>query len=750
MDIELNTIYNYINLPCEYDFISSSFKKPINCDNIKEKLVIKYSDNDTSDINEYLQHTNLKEMDYYHSFQKSILLSDSMNPHVRPYSQEAYYVNTLNKQLLSHISELNSLLKKSINNNSTINLIRYNTTMQGIIHTGEKGSGKTFSQNVWLHSKNLEFEKNNIFWVRLDVAKLIEIWNEENDINSPSLVTIEEYFLCQLVYVFCKHFIKEHGLYSDLFGNIAEKLKVSNLNNIPKSNLKSKNEYNNSTDPYENFLFRAHRDKITTIIDYLYLFEKQIATGEGYNTPGGRLSISERSAFSRNSFMVNNVLIDSQKYSNDKFLGSRNTWINVAKILKKFILQNGYYILYIVDGSDNINYNHSRRKVYTKKILSDLYKFPLNIQNSHDNELVLISCRDTTLEEIQKWINEEHHNDRQSYRNINNFYRIRHRTEGIKNIVLKKRLDYVDGKFNQIDCYMKKVFDTIANNNNIFDESLWDSNIRCFLTNHLTLAKYITFRYYISGEQSKYNITDEIKKFENINFFLNGELYVDESKRPPLSQDGYNFCNIFSYTKKDNKSSLYLIFTRILQIIKQDNGIIEDRILRTTGIFNYCDLDILNCIDQLIFCGMIKSVYADDKKIKYYITSKGKYVLDNFFSDVHYLYYACLDTPLPINFINKIKVSRNNFKESNKRYYPPYCIITGIEFLNFLNNYNKYEMKIVANKIKIKPFSIDVNYFDLPINKNMLLESINAMLEKSLKDPDYKEVLYNHFNIKRT
>lgn len=711
---------------------------------ISETLQLNLDGVYTGSITEYLDSINPKEMNFHKDFEDNIPFTDSMNPHVVPYPLEEYFVEKVGDKNLKHLDKLQNLLWKD-KDSQVIPLIEYNRKRKGILHIGEKGSGKTFSQNIWIHRNNKIFEQNKIFWVRLDASKLLDIWKKSSSLENPNLTTIEEYFLGQMVYVFCKHFISDYPLKSELFVEIADKLSKSNSNKIRDSLFESQKQADASNSPYDIFAFYAQKKGITTIIDYLIDFERQIAIDEGLYLEEGRKDVDDRIHTSK-SFLISKVLADSQQFETDRYKGSKRDWIEIGKLLREFILDNGYYLFYIVDGIDNINYYHASQKNFIDKILSGLYEFPLKERDAHDNELILISLRDTTFESLKKWKNEEHYDDRLLYKDVEAFYIIRQDSAGIQKPAFEKRINYVLSLTRDSNCFMQKVMRTMLEHHTVPDESRWNSNIRCFMNNHLSLAKLITFRYYFAGKPDNFNIKEQIDTFENINYLLNGELFLDEQSRTQLSNKGSNLFNIFGYIEKEINLPNYLIYTRLLQIIKRKPNITDEKLFLLTNIFDFDDRDTKHCLDKLVRSGMIKSSYSPNArdKINFVISSKGEFVLNIFFSDIHFLYYTCLNTPLPEEFIKKLMVSPNNFTNDRvqKKYYSPYCIITGVLFLQYLINWNNYRLEIVKNK----DLGIDIESYQLPINFPALEESIEHMVGSSFKDEEYKSLLINYFS----
>lgn len=735
-------IINSLNFNEEYRIDLANLIRPNEDPDILKSIQLFFNNKYSSSINDYLESINQKELDFFVRFQKYIPNSDSMNPHVKPYPLKKYFVSKIDGRKLSHLESLKKLLKK---NNGVLYLIDRNNERGGILNIGEKGSGKTFSQNVWLHENYELLEKNKIFWVRLDASKLVNIWTKSKSLDNPNLITTKDYLLGQTVYIFAKHFIKEYPLQSKLFTEIAEILEQSDQNKIPSSNIKSKYEASLSSSQQEIFRHNASVNKIKTIIDYLKELERQISVYENlYKGKNKRTKLEDRE-YSTKSFFIDRVLIESQKEKTPKERGSKIIWNEIGRILTNFIMEHGYYIFYIIDGIDNINYYLSDSKKYKEKIINYLFDFPLKKEEKNKNELLLISLRDTTYEELKIHFDTHYHLDTYLYKDIQFFDKIKQDTEKLQKRAFEERIKFVFKKALDIkETFIEKVLAIMLEYHNIPDEKRWNSNIRCFLHNHLNLSKLITYRYYFAGLPKNFNIKEQIDTFENINFLLNGELFIKEKLRTPLSNKGDNFFNLFGYYDENDKP-YYLIYTRLLQIVNNNPNINQVSLKRITDKFTYNPKDVNNCIDRFIRSGYIFTKYiVEYKELKMSITPKGQFALNIFFSNIHYLYNTSIDTLLPKEIVKELKFSPNNFAPNTygKKYYSPYCIITGMRFLQFLIDYNNYELKKVHNRDK----NFVKESYLLPINMNDLKNTISKMVENCYNDQEFKKIILKHFN----
>ena len=740
-------------------FRTDNFIRATDDDKLLNKLKAKTKDGDlTHSINRYLSSYNDNERMFYNYIEEKVLPKVNLNPHNSPNPYDEYFVDNIEGVQLAHIQKLYALLEKD-RTTEVLELIK----KQNILQIGSKGSGKTISQNVWLQNKNDALEQNKIVWIRLDARKLIDIWeqgnaflDEEDNENVPFLITPEMYILGQLVYVFSKHFQKKFPEYSNLFGGISLELCSSDDNNLSKHSLDYKVELTKARAksygidiPTVSLL--AEKKGFKTIIDYLVHFETIIAKGEGtYGGTEKRKARKEKKDTSY-SFLIDKVLLDSQKLQRPTDLFKE--WIVVAKILQEFILRKKYYILYIIDGIDNINFYHTKRKKYLKTILNLLYVFPLKKSNSNisKNELLLLSLRNRTFNELMKIQKEIHYNDINLYKTVDNFYPISQQTKKLLKPVINKRIgimladDDIHIKAIKNNCFMASVIKDIQEFHYIPNEERWHFNIRCFLYNHITLARFITFKYYFAGEPNDFDIRKKITTYEDINFLLNGYLFLWEKMQKPISNEGHDCFNLFGYTK--DEKPLYFIYTYILLLLRNCGSILMQKItdiLCCFGEINTIDCD--NCIDKLVSSGMITQEYSQNvEDYEYKITEKGNFALQKFYNDIHFLYYTSLDTKVPEKLLNSFFIAPNNYDTDSDRNYPPYCIITGICFLRYLLFQNGKIVRNTKLKNKLKLLGIDINIFDITklINDEDISNSVETMVKTTSRNESHTQILIN-------
>jgi hypothetical protein len=686
----------------------------------------------TDDVFEFLDDHKEAEKQFFKEVKDAVWGHTYLNPREENKYKRYFVENT------RHMQQLDELLKSS--NEITKKPKLFDNKLTFLL--GKKGVGKTITQNVWLYNKNSILEDKKIFWVRLDVEKLYKLHKKGKNIST------EEYFLGQLLYVFCKRFkrfsyiddITKNVKYtnSTLITEIYNCLYKSPLNDISNNSTLTQAQIKYFGDAQLLFQNKLKKKNYLKITDYLISLEEIIAKDEGTYKDGGKTRLGFAPDRKR-SYLIDDVFKDKQSIL-------FKTWIYLGETLKKFILEKEYNVLYIVDGIDNINFDDPEDKERYEKILKQLSDFPLSQDKTGNNhEWIFMAMRHNTYGDLKKFYRGYAPSRNLHDLQIRKIIDIISRNNDMAERILKKRVDYVINKSELGNTCMARVLGIIKETASLTDEERWwNANYRRFLHNYMNLAKYLTFRYYWrSSENSFYNeenIKTDIKKFEDINFYLDGEMYACDEKR--IGDDGTSCFNLFGLVSKTELS--YFIYTYILLIIKElgrewhTNVKIID-IINCIGFFSIDDSRI--CISKLVRYGMLEKRYEDDDFV-YDITEKGKFILEKFYNSIQYLYYSCLDTKLPDIVFKSIKksISPNNFPVGVDRCFPSNCIITGISFLNYLKFKNQQILNNRNVERSLSEKGIDKNIFQLPIKDTgdeSLKHSLNQMIEIVVKNENH-------------
>jgi len=728
------------------DVRSARYKLATEDDEVKDKLKVRTKNGGkTDDISEFLDGFKDSVINFLIESKKTIWGHTNLNPRgINLYDK--YFV----RDRTGKIGELCDLL--NFNNEGNLNLFE----RQIVVLLGEKGAGKTITQNVWLHDHNKDLEDKKIFWVRLDVEKLYKrLWKHGKDINT------KEYFLGQLLYVFCKRFKEiedtitlgrfapsdSRFVNSKLITEIYNLLSNSpDYNDIPFSDEKlTKNqlEFFKGTN---SFIYESLKSKnYKKITEYLNDLEIVIAIDEGIYKNDGKTRLAflpeKNEDFKKDknySFLIDRVFQDKK----NQF----EKWMHLAEKIRTFMLNKGYRILYMIDGIDNIDFDNKNDEDNYNKLLKQLLDFPLRKSGMIlEKEQVFMAMRHNTFSELKKMYsgyNTTEYRDLEFPKKINV-----DEQEVIINEVFKKRINVINERENSNKWYGKthivEILDIIAEIG-FKPKDLnrkWNFNYRNFIHSNINLAKYILFKYYWKGNDKKTLLSDkdkemiknDIKTFRDINLYLSGEMYACKEKM--TGEEAKMTCfNIFDFAE----GKYLLVYTYILMIIKALDAEYKQCHENIINIMcklgfpvkenendaneNSCEF----CIARLVNRGMLNKIFLLDKKsFAYKITKKGEFFLTQFYNSIDYLYYSCLDTKLPNEVFDSIKkyIAQNNFDSGEYTYFPPYSVITGICFLNYLISENKQKLKQIFNNADARKIlsdnGIERTDLELPIKKDI-------------------------------
>lgn len=677
---------------------STKFTTPISNDEINSNLK---GNHDVSLIFDYLSNnSDLREMiKIYMEFEDLIIRIPSLNPH-KEYLPLKYY------KWDETIHEKFNLILKDIND----------STFQKFIHIGPKGSGKTITQNCWLHENNTQLEKEKIFWVRCDVHKIYQLWNTllEPSGTAIELVTIEQYLSIQFLYVFVKH---KHE--SDLFKKIYSEIEHENPTFQTRQNRKN---------PFlkeENFILDG--------INEAYL---NIQTEKGKSKDY--------------SFSIHLIEAVLSRVNITRFAFDR--WIDLSESIQVFILAKGYKIMQIVDGIDNVEFLNDLGLANYRKLIANAARFMTT--KPENGVFRFISMRNETLTDFNCSLS--YSTDPQNF-NIH-YRRIDHKTSCLNDISAKRIETYFD-LMNKKSTYQEKTLlyikilkKTFITQDKLYETSpFFNYNIRLFLHNKLALTLQILFRYFQTN--TDFNIESFNSFYFNSfkrNLFLNGRLFLD-SKLTGFNNitQGTALFNIFYYDYRISDSNKWygLCSTRIIQLLHRSNNITDTELIRKLEtLFEYPKSIIQKCLNQLISYGFVTTNTCENfKEIYYKITFKGKNALSLIYNDFDILYYLSLDTPLPNLLIeNKFVISHLNILADydNKEvfpvqsYYRNSSIISVISFILFIHYKHNEEMEILSNEDK-KIFKDPID----GLSKRSIFRRLQYFYEKSSE----KEKIKQHF-----
>ncbi len=548
---------------------------------------------------------------------------------------------------------------------------------KNIILLGEKGSGKTAAQNIWLHDNKDEFDDKKIFFVRCDASKVYDLWlsniefiatetaNEKEKkgekcqltVNEAATFTITEYLDLQFMYVFSKYCMSDER---KTIRNILKLLVKSRIEISYPMGRTADDEYYQRKNLYD-----------------LVLSNNEVIRVE---EEAGRVSNK------RYSYLVDHLLqrslISSQR--------QKRRWIAISLNLQKFLYDNGYSILKIVDGVDNIHINNRNAEYYFYKLMCRISRKWLR-EEPVEKEVRLMVSRERTYLDMKKYDPalltssssfevEELHQDTPEFKEAWEC-RVKH----YNNIKIHSRPfdDILSSIYSATPSYIAKNY---------------HNNLRDFLFNKCTLMLQVYYRVQqINLKEPDYMY--QAKLFVDRNKLLNGRLFLDSRKWDDVNMSlGQIFFNIFYFDNTkyptSSKNWIGLCNTRILQALSVNNYI-EHSVLAEElhCLFGYPPDYIESCIINLRAWGMVDSKgHRDPGFVNLTISDKGIYALEELYSNCHLLYYLALDTPLPDSLFedNLINAHENKFKRRTN--YPYAVVSTVLTFVNYLCSMHDIEV----------------------------------------------------------
>jgi len=132
----------------------------------------------------------------------------------------------------------------------------------------------------------------------------------------------------------------------------------------------------------EIFLKQKLRQKLKegehlSVADYLSVLEEIISIYENTYKGKDRLGSAHNR---RKNYLIDNVFGD-KKNNPVEF----RIWMFLGNELKNFILENNYYISYMVDGIDNIDFENAEVLNGYRRLLENLLEFPLSKNKAGHN-----------------------------------------------------------------------------------------------------------------------------------------------------------------------------------------------------------------------------------------------------------------------------------------------------------------------------------------------------------------------------
>lgn len=674
---------------------------PLDDDKILSRL---RGEHNTADLDEYFRLSGQRNIVTLFREYRSCLANKSLNPH-KEYESLRYWVEP--RKVTRFLDE--QILEYSEHPVHT-----------HIFHIGERGVGKTITQNAWLHTRFDEIERRKIFWVRCDGYKLYKLWLER-DIHSPT--TLEDYLDMQLLYVFSKYL--ETDFFSQIYSTIKQE-KATFQRLIGKV--------------FDNF-------EDADMASYVNKFRRNLLTYES-----ARSAIDEKSSYAL--YILKEA--QSRRTGIDR---ARWNWISLSKKLQNFLLEHGYKILQIVDGADNINLSDKETKPLYERFIAQISDFIYS--GTSPQVIKMVSLRERTSIDVkvrraQMALPDKERDDirvleiKHSSPNFNEIYQKRWRY--IQTIV-QDTLEDLGEEFNlSILSKVDKEFSARIN-------AYYHNNVSTFLYNDLTLRMMIYYRWLQVNRAVNFSYESYARLFRSRNLFLNGHFYLHSKPVPSSSvKKGLFSCNIFYAEPNSRGHSLSsrwqgLCAVRILQLLKSlaPYKVSEESVVKyVRRQFDYSSQQIMKTVSLCKNYGLVDTKFFEqnDKHIYLEISAKGDYLLDLVFSDLDVLYTLSLDTYLPSKYRDLIRVHSNKIYRETE--YASSAVVTTFLFLLFIMYVHRQEMNRFDKHIKVNGVrEVCRDAFQLPLRKHLLHIVKRAHQLYKTASNEEKERIDNFFEIFR-
>jgi hypothetical protein len=578
----------------------------------------------------------------------------------RPLEDYAYYVET------STSTDLNVLLPTY-----DADQRQYSFSTSHVVHVGPKGSGKTTAQNTWLHRNHNELEKMKVMYVRCDAPKLFDTFvgladaratREDDRVtwNASGAPTIEEYLLLQFI-----------GIIAKVSSKRTTGMIVSLLKELAKSGL-------------------TFQKRLSRVVD-----------GDQYETMPVNDFIRDtigrtllRHATGGHTSYIRDVLFKQRVTRHREF----NRWIDCARATKQWMIDNGYFFIWILDGVDNLHLNTDVGRRTSEAFRPELISFLRNKNpqpTSVVRELYYVTMRHRTWAEVC-----EGDPLTSGGGTVSHATKLDHCPPKFKE-VFDKRNDWIREKVGDLHF---KITLTAASMQMEQHNSVFHDNIRNAIVSVASLAAQIRFRWHqlrLHGDLQAHCQT-QARNLVRRNLLLNGRFYLKTAPQwPEMNREkGLAFLNPFwGPDKLVNRGGVrknLLLRVRLLETVCANDGIREDHLVSfLVQQFAFDGLSVKEALVDARAFGWIDSEGDDNNSHRYVlsISESGRFYLDELLCDLNVLYVCALDTKMPRRFVTQglVLVHKNHLHVPTG--YISAAIVTVLTFLTWLSPLNAANLR---------------------------------------------------------